>query len=303
MGYEASVLAALDPDASRRVAAELTALEATVIGQPSLHAALTDTSVRPLARRAFVADLLDGKVDAATARIAAFAAFSTSAQDVPTSLGEAAARARAFAEGYASEEPALSVLASRARVGGYATALLESQNSEALEGVEHELFEWANVVQGHPALRRSLTNRDLPAAARVELVESLLGSQVSSITMALATYAVVGGRPRDLVGTLQWLVDRVAEERGWRVARVHSARGIDEATRAKLVETLRALVGRSVELEVVEQENLLGGVLVEVGDLRVDATVRGRLDALREQLTSERPDGGRAANFSTQGAT
>jgi F-type H+-transporting ATPase subunit delta len=302
MGYEASVLAALDPDAQRRVAGELTALEATVVAQPSLHAALTDTSVRPPARRAFLADLLEGKVSPAAARIAAFAAFSTTAQDVPSSLDQAAARARATAEGDATEEATLSVLAARARVGGYATALLESQNSEALEGVEDELFEWANAVQKHVSLRRSLTNRDLPTAARVEVVEALLGAQVSNITLALATYAVVGGRARDLVGTLQWLVDRVAEERGWRVARIRSARGIDEATRTKLVDTLRELVGRSVELEVVVQEDLLGGVLVEVGDLRVDATVRGRLDALREQLTSERLAGG-AANFSTQGAT
>jgi ATP synthase delta (OSCP) subunit len=39
-----------------------------------------------------------------------------------------------------------------------------------------------------------------------------------------------------------------------------------------------------VELQVSIDPALLSGVLVDIGDLRVDATARGRLDALREHL-------------------
>ena len=63
----------------------------------------------------------------------------------------------------------------------------------------------------------------------------------------------------------------MAAERGWRVARVWTAQAIDDPSAARLTETLRTLVGRPVELQVDTQADLLGGVLVEVGDLRVDA--------------------------------
>jgi F-type H+-transporting ATPase subunit delta len=298
LGYEAAVLAALDDDARRRVADELAALEAAA-AEPALRAALTDTSLAPLVRRRFVADLLEGKVSAPTARIAAFAASSSLAQDVPNSFLEAAQRARAVDV----EEPALAVLASRSRVGGYAAAIFEDQHVEALEGVEDELFAWAEVVRSTASLRDALTNRDLPTADRAGIVASLLDGRVSSVTAMLATYTITGGRPRDLVRTLEWLVDLVAAERGWRVARVRTARTMDDASIERLTETLRALVGKPVELEVAEQSNLLGGVLVEVGDLRVDATTRGRLDALREHLTTDRRrEWSGAENLTTQGA-
>jgi F-type H+-transporting ATPase subunit delta len=287
LGYESAVLERLDADARRSVADELGALERAVLSDPALRAALTDTSIAPGPRRAIVADLLASKLTAPAARIAAYAAFSSPAQDVPASVTEAALRAAAAVEPSGDEEPSLSVVASRRRVAGYATAVFEDEPVAALDGVEDELFRWARTIEASDALRLALTNREVDPADRARLVADLLGPRAHPVTLRLATYAVVGGRPRDLLGTLDRLVDTVAAERGWRVARVHAAREVDDASRERLTATLGSLVGRPVELEVNLEPELLGGVLVEVGDLRVDATARGRLDALREHLTAD----------------
>ncbi len=300
MGYAAAVLGGLDEEGRSAVARQLTELDEAVGAEPALRAALSDTSIAPGTRRAVVADLLAAKVSPATARIAAYAAFSAAAQDVPGSISEAAIRARAYVEDGAIDEPPLGVLASRARVAGFATAVLEDQPVDAFGGVEDELFEWSLTVKTTSELRGALTNRDLTGISRSLIVAELLGSRLHPVTVRLAAYAVLGGRPRDLLGTLDWLVDRVAAERGWRVARVHTAREIDEQTRERLVASLRSLVGSIVELEVAEEPTLLGGVLVEVGDLRVDASVRGRLDALREHFLNERP---RARTYDNPNAT
>jgi F0F1-type ATP synthase delta subunit len=61
-------------------------------------------------------------------------------------------------------------------------------------------------------------------------------------------------------------------------------------------------VGSPVELEVATEAALLGGVLVEVGDLRVDATIRGRLDALRDHFTLDRPTERSFDSTANQGA-
>ena len=300
LGYEAAVLGALDEAARRGVADELAALESAVASDPTLRAALTDTSIAPGPRRAVVADLLSGKVSAPAARIAAYAAFSSPAQDVPASLTEAALRAREAADAGGLSEPALSVLASRRRVAGYAAAVFEDEGVETLDGVEDDLFRWARAIEASDALRRALTNRDLQADERARLVTDLLEGRAHPVSVRLATYAVLGGRPRDLLGTLDWLVDAVAAERGWRVARVRAAREVDDASRERLTATLASLVGRPVELEVDLQSDLLGGVLVEIGDLRVDATARGRLEAFREHLTA---DPGAHRTFDTTNAT
>jgi F-type H+-transporting ATPase subunit delta len=288
LGYAAAVLAGLDDAGRARVADELAAIERAATADPALRAALTDTSVAAGARRAVLAEVLEGKVSAPAARIAAYAAFSSHAQDVPASLADAAQRARHAADAPEADEPPLSVSASRRRVGGYADAVFEDLDAEGLDGTEDELFAWARAVESNAALRAALTNRDVDAGRRAEVVASLLSGRASDVTLRLASYAVVGGRARDLVGTLDWLVDRVAEERGWRVARVRTARPIDEPTQGRLAQSLQSLSGRPVELEIAEQPDLLGGVLVELGDLRVDATMRRRLETLREHLTLDR---------------
>jgi len=84
-------------------------------------------------------------------------------------------------------------------------------------------------------------------------------------------------------------VDYVAQARNWRVARVFSARPLDDASQQSLIESLRTITGHSVDLQIVEDPTLLGGVLVQVGDLRLDATTKGRLGALRDALVAHAP--------------
>jgi hypothetical protein len=65
-----------------------------------------------------------------------------------------------------------------------------------------------------------------------------------------------------------------------------------------LTDSLAGLTGRPVELQVVIDEALLSGALIRIGDLQVDATARGRIDALREHLV---PTGWQASGFGRAG--
>lgn len=131
-----------------------------------------------------------------------------------------------------------------------------------------------------------LGDRDLPSEVRRGVADELLSGKVLPATLRLAGYAVSGGRPRDIVGTLDWLVEQTAAARGWRVARVRAGQEVDRDERTKLEGTLTRLTGSPVELQVTVDPVLLAGVEVEIGDLRLDATARGRLDRLREHMTA-----------------
>jgi F-type H+-transporting ATPase subunit delta len=206
------------------------------------------------------------------------------APEVPVALGWLASRARHAAEGRTMEEPQLSLTQARQRVGGYATALHEDMSNEALESLEDDLFRFGRIVASTPPLRAALTDRDLDVAARQGLVRQLFEGKVPPTTLALVQYVVSGGRARDFVGTLDFLVDLTASARGWRIAHVRAASPIDDTQQATLADSLAALAGRPVELQVVLDEALLSGALIRIGDLQVDATARGRIDALREHL-------------------
>ena len=286
-GYTAAILegASSTGDAARRaLASELESIEQLVLANAPLNAALTDTTMRPPVRRAVMLDLLSGKVSDPARRLAAFACAAVRAPEVPAALGWVATRARHAAEGMEFNEETLSLLRSRQRVGGYATAIDEDLSASELEELEDSLFRFARIVASTPELRAALVDRDLAPSARQGLVTQLLEGKVHPSALLLVRYVVVGGRARDIVGTLDWLVEQTAKARGWRIARVRAAAPIDEAQRSELSDSLSGLAGAPVELQVVIDEALLSGAVIQIGDLQVDATARGRIDALREHL-------------------
>ena len=286
-GYTAAILegASSTGDAARRaLASELESIEQLFLANAPLNAALTDTTMRPPVRRAVMLDLLSGKVSDPARRLAAFACAAVRAPEVPAALGWVATRARHAAEGMEFNEETLSLLRSRQRVGGYATAIDEDLSASELEELEDSLFRFARIVASTPELRAALVDRDLAPSARQGLVTQLLEGKVHPSALLLVRYVVVGGRARDIVGTLDWLVEQTAKARGWRIARVRAAAPIDETQRSELSDSLSGLAGAPVELQVVIDEALLSGAVIQIGDLQVDATARGRIDALREHL-------------------
>jgi F-type H+-transporting ATPase subunit delta len=283
-GYAAARLGSLDAAALATVVSELASLEQTVLGRADLRAVLTDTSIAAASRGLIVHDLLDGKVHEVTLQVASYAASNAAAQDVPHALGELAYSARELSQVGTFPLAGLGLMASRQRVSGFADALLDDVDAQNFDEIEDELFRWARTVEGNLELRRLLLDRDADVESRLGTVQALLGGKVDAVTLALARFTVAGGRARDVVGTLDYLVDYVAKARDWRVARVHTARALDERSRADLIASLSALTGKDVELQVAESPELLGGVLVEIGDLRLDATTRARLGALREAV-------------------
>jgi ATP synthase F1 delta subunit len=313
-GYTSAILESAGStggDALRTLATDLESIEQLVLANGSLNAALTDTTMRPAVRRAVMLDLLAQKVSEPARRLAAFACAAVRAPEVPAALGWVATRARHAAEGMEFNEETLSLLQSRQRVGGYATAIHEDLATSELEELEDSLFRFARIVASTPELRAALVDRDLAPAARQGLVTQLLEGKVLPSALRLIRYVVVGGRARDIVGTLDWLVEQTAKARGWRIARVRAAAPIDEAQQGELSDSLTSLAGAPVELQVVIDEALLSGAVIQIGDLQVDASARGRIDALREHLmpggwedsgfhTSARPASG--TTIQTEGA-
>lgn len=287
-GYAAALLGPLEKDVLGVVANDLVSLERTVLERADLRAVLSDTSIPGVVRGQILGELLNNKLHPVAVRVSVYAAVAVPAQEVDHSIAELAIVARTLLNAGTFVQASLGLLAARRRVGGFADAVLEDLDTSAFSEIETDLFAWARTVEANRELRRVLLDRDAPLESRVGLTTQLLTGKVSAVALRLASYVIEGGRPRDVVGTLDYLVNHVAEARDWRVARVRTARALDETSRSQLETSLHALTGKNVELLVAEDPALLGGVLVQVGDLRLDATTRGRLGALHDAVASGR---------------
>jgi F-type H+-transporting ATPase subunit delta len=293
-GYLAAVEESLaGAGALRDAAAELRAVARLVDANNELTLAVNDGSVPVASRRAVLDDLLAGKVRPEVSRLVHQAVTVVPASEVEASfhwlasqVAIASERSPATGDGTddGDDAPVLGRLGSRNRVSGYAAAVFETVTTPELEEIEDQLFRFARTVESNRALRSALGDRDLPVSLRQQVISDLLGDRVLPATGRLAAYAVRGGRARDIVPTLDALVEDAARARGWRVARVQSADRVDDAQRGSLSQALGRLTGGPVELQVTINPQLLGGVVVQVGDLLVDGTARHRLNELKEHV-------------------
>jgi F-type H+-transporting ATPase subunit delta len=290
-GYLAAMEESLGAtDALAEAGAQLHAVADLVDGNNELQLAVNDGAVPVSSRRAVLDQLLEGKVRPEVVRLVHQAVTVVPAADVTTSfhwlasrLDHAATRPPATAAEPFDEE-VLGRMGSRNRVSGYAAAVFETVSVPDLEEIEDQLFRFARTVESERRLRGALGDRDLPVAVRQQVIAQLLGDRVLPATVRLATYAVRGGRARDIVSTLDALVEDAAQARGWRVARVKSADEVGEDQRRALTEELGRLAGNPVDLQMTIDRQLLGGIVVQVGDLLVDGSARHRLDELKEHL-------------------
>jgi F-type H+-transporting ATPase subunit delta len=164
----------------------------------------------------------------------------------------------------------------------YAEALFQVARAEGTLGeVEDELFRFSQTLSGSDELRRALTDAGIPVARRQQIVEDLLGGKASRTTVALVSMVVGTGRAHDLPAIIRQLVEMSAAEANKAVAEVRSAVPLTEDQRKRLAKALTSATGRQVEVKVIVDPSVLGGVVAQVGDTVIDGSVRTRLDRLR----------------------
>jgi F-type H+-transporting ATPase subunit delta len=71
------------------------------------------------------------------------------------------------------------------------------------------------------------------------------------------------------------------------VAEVRSAIPLDESQTERLAEALGRATGKTVEVKVIIDPTVLGGLVARVGDTVIDGTVRHRIDEMKEAVQTE----------------
>ena len=171
------------------------------------------------------------------------------------------------------------------RVTGYADALFAVAAAEGdLAAVEDELFRFAQALRSDDQLGSTLADQGVPVSRRQQVVEDLLGGKASATTTALGSMVVGAGRTTDLPAIVDALVERSAASRNKSVATVRSAIDLTAEQRNRLASAINTRTGREVEIRVVIDPRVLGGVVTEIGDDIIDGSVRRRLNQLRESF-------------------
>lgn len=176
-------------------------------------------------------------------------------------------------------------MASGEVVTGYAEALFRVVRAEGeLDRVEDELFRFGKLLESNYELKQALSDQSLDKEQRVKILDELLGEKVSPHTLGLLTFVVEQGRARQLPQILERLSGLAADARNSVVAEVRSAVPLDEDRRKKLADALSNATGKNVEVKVLVDPSVIGGIVTKIGDTVIDGSIKRRLEQVKQEV-------------------
>ncbi|MEX0795126.1 MAG: ATP synthase F1 subunit delta [Acidimicrobiia bacterium] len=173
------------------------------------------------------------------------------------------------------------------RINGYAKGFLDIARAEGVSDVvESELYSIAETLDNAPELRSALTDPQLPVDKKTAIIDDLLEGKASSLTVGLVRLLVEQGRAAELPSIARALVDTAASSRDHAVAEIRSAVPLDEETVERLAAALGKATGKRLEVKVIVDESVVGGIVARVGDTVIDGSIANQFDSLRHAVQS-----------------
>jgi len=148
--------------------------------------------------------------------------------------------------------------------------------------VGDELFGVRRLVDGNPDLRSALADPARTTADRGALLTGLLSGKVEAATETLVSEAVT--RDGSIASALDSYLELAAQALEETVVTVHTARELSAADQQRLADALSKQYATTVQLHVVLDPGLIGGLRVEIGDDVIDGAVASRLDDARRKV-------------------
>jgi F-type H+-transporting ATPase subunit delta len=250
----------LDAAGLSTLADDLAGVAKVLLDEPVLAKHLADPTDNSAPKVALAQKLFDGKV-------------SAPALDV---LKEA------VAQRWSAEANLVDGLEHVARL---ALLVRADKNNEG-EAVEEQLFRVGRILDDQPRLTSLLSDYTTPAQGRVGLLRKVLDGAggVNDTASALLTQTVELLRGERADSAVADLAELAVARRGEVVAEVTAAADLTDQQRTRLAEVLGRIYNHPVSIQLNVDPELLGGLLIAVGDEVIDGSISSRLSAARTGL-------------------
>jgi F-type H+-transporting ATPase subunit delta len=168
----------------------------------------------------------------------------------------------------------------------YARALFQAAREEGrLDQVAADLAELARALDEVPELRAVLRNPQIDPLEKAGLLDQLTtgGDELVRNFVRLVSEKGRAGELAEMSAELEVLV---AREQNRLALELTTAYELSDDEARSIIDKIQQASGRSVEATRSVDPGLIGGIVLQVGSFRVDGSVRGRLERLRQELAT-----------------
>lgn len=167
----------------------------------------------------------------------------------------------------------------------YARALFElAKGRGVLEQVERDMnFVWA-MLQRDERLLKLLSHPMISTHRKVELLHEHFDGSVDGLLMRFIELLVRRGRITQLAHILSIFRDLMDEWRGVLNVEVRSAIELSDSEIERIRQWAGKVWGKGIVIRSRVDEDIIGGLVIKVGDRLLDLSLKGELDAIASQF-------------------
>ncbi len=168
----------------------------------------------------------------------------------------------------------------------YARALYDAASDKgSVAAVQEELGDFVAAVREVPELRAILRNPQIDPRAKSAAIEAISGGMHDVVRNFLKLLAEKG-RIAEVEEISRELDRLVAREQGELRVELTTAQELTDEEAGRIVDQIAKASGRKVDATRSVDPDLIGGIVLQAGSFRLDASLRGRLNRLRQDLVT-----------------
>jgi F-type H+-transporting ATPase subunit delta len=170
----------------------------------------------------------------------------------------------------------------------YARALMEAAQDEGnVATVQQQLHQLRDAVTSVDELSALLENPEVDSRVKEDVLADLAAG-AEDVVVNFVKLIAEKRRADELAAIVEEFDKLVAEQEGILDVELTTATELSEGEFKRILDQIESASGRKVQAERKVDPDLIGGIVLQAGSMRLDASVRGRLERLRQDLTHAR---------------
>ena len=170
----------------------------------------------------------------------------------------------------------------------YAQALYELAKAEdRLEETREELVTVSETIAGHRELAILMYNPLVPVQAKKETIKTVLGDEMSGLVCKFLWLLLDKRRETLLSGIVTEYQKLINQGQNVLEAEVITALPLSVIEKQVLSDKLRKVTGKRILLKVCIDKNIIGGIIVKIGDKLIDGSVARQIKTLEAALMED----------------
>jgi F-type H+-transporting ATPase subunit delta len=167
----------------------------------------------------------------------------------------------------------------------YAVALLQvAREQKTVDSIAEEIQAIQKMVDASPELKTTLEHPRVKSREKLEALRALMGNKLSATMENFLRLLILKKRIKHLGAVAEHYERLCYEMKGKVIARVLTALPLTPSQKDALSKRLSQMFGLTVELKEELKPGLIGGMMIYLGDQRMDGSVLGQLEKMKQRL-------------------